>query len=529
MAPKTKPTATTKASELPPGSTLPLVQLIEDLELYAIALGSNPQRYTLPPGWPSRLYVPISYVVAGRWQPRSVFVDAELNDLAESIREHGVINPPLVFVSEHGKLELIAGERRLRAATLAGLTMIPVEIREGTPRELHQLSIVDNIQREDLKPWEEGQAYERMIAELDISEAELSRQMGKNRAYIQQRRALANAAPELCQALADGKLNFAVVRGIIAGAAGNHDVQRQATELAIRQVTGGVVLDESRARKLASDTTIKQLSAQVQALGWKLSAKGDGKVLLWADSQRPREASEKELTQLVAEGKRPGGQVPAVWEKDKDISAILSMRGLMIWDNSCQPWLKIGELGTGNSIRFVSGAEMPDVARQAVADLDAMEARALDSGWELRRVSTTTIFFVRGDQMSRSCYGYDEHVKLVDQLVAGTAELQPRQRCAICSDWVDSGPSRYQGSDKIHTACYQAPAPTLAAPVQIEQGEIPMWLLSIPEEDLRAIAFFLAQDDIVSASPIDTIHTTITCWLDQCREEYGALDQQEAA
>lgn len=240
-----------------PGGSMTLIDLFTGLEAHAERLGDSPSFYSRVPGWPSRLLIPTSMIVAGRWQPRSVFVDAEINDLAESIGQMGIINPLMVFVSEYGKFELIAGERRLRAAAIAGLNMVPVEVVEGTPAQLEDLSVIDNIQRQNLTAWDEGAAFEKMITGQKISEAELARRMGKNRAYIQQRRALASAAPTLIKALSDpdSRMTFAMARGIIAGAGASNVAGQSAGVAAVLDaLTVGKPMDEAKAKLVAADT-----------------------------------------------------------------------------------------------------------------------------------------------------------------------------------------------------------------------------------------------------------------------------------
>ena len=113
-------------------------------------------------------------------QPRTQFDEEALDELAASIREHGIIQP--LIVSERGdrKYELVAGERRWRAAQRAGLARVPVIVRETTPQELLELALIENVQRADLNPLEEAQAYQSLVTEFGLSDSKIAQRVGKN-------------------------------------------------------------------------------------------------------------------------------------------------------------------------------------------------------------------------------------------------------------------------------------------------------------------------------------------------------------
>ena len=125
----------------------------------------------------------IGDIKANEFQPRRDFDQQALEELAQSIRENGLIQPLVVRKSENG-YELIAGERRLRASKIAGLKMVPVVIRKSTDREALELAIVENIQREDLNCVDEALAYFQLMQEFQLSQEELAKRMGKDRATI---------------------------------------------------------------------------------------------------------------------------------------------------------------------------------------------------------------------------------------------------------------------------------------------------------------------------------------------------------
>src|ERR1035437_454065 len=125
----------------------------------------------------------VDEIKANEFQPRREFDETALQELAQSIRENGLIQP-LIVRRKDDHYELIAGERRLRASKIAGLKMVPVVMRKSTDREALELAIVENIQREDLNCVDEGLAYFQLMQEFQLSQEELAKRMGKDRATI---------------------------------------------------------------------------------------------------------------------------------------------------------------------------------------------------------------------------------------------------------------------------------------------------------------------------------------------------------
>jgi ParB family transcriptional regulator, chromosome partitioning protein len=128
--------------------------------------------------------VPIESVVRNPKNPRKSFLEADLLDLAASIRQHGIVQPVVARPIAEGKLEIIAGERRWRAAQLAGLVEIPVLVRDVDDRTALELAIVENVQRADLNALEEAQGYEQLIAEHGYTQNDLGEIIGKSRSHV---------------------------------------------------------------------------------------------------------------------------------------------------------------------------------------------------------------------------------------------------------------------------------------------------------------------------------------------------------
>ncbi len=141
--------------------------------------------------------VAIDRIEANPEQPRLAFDEASLNELAASIREHGVLQPILVRPLDAMRYQLIAGERRWRASVLAGLDTIPALIEEIDDDTALEIAIIENLQREDLSPLDEAAMYDRMVREHGYSIRKLAEKLGKDKGYLENRLRLADAPPEV--------------------------------------------------------------------------------------------------------------------------------------------------------------------------------------------------------------------------------------------------------------------------------------------------------------------------------------------
>ena len=129
------------------------------------------------------LYCGIEEIIPNRSQPRKHFDESKLQELAESIKEKGILEPLIVRKTDQG-YELIVGERRWRAAQKAGLKEVPVVVKEAEGREALEISLIENLQREDLNPIEAAEAFKHLIEEFKISQEDLSKRIGKDRTTI---------------------------------------------------------------------------------------------------------------------------------------------------------------------------------------------------------------------------------------------------------------------------------------------------------------------------------------------------------
>lgn len=127
--------------------------------------------------------LPVDEIQSNPLQPRGVITPESLVDLVDSIREHGILEPLVVAKTPAG-YQLIAGERRWRSAKIAGLKVVPVIIKETTPRGMLEMAIVENVQRVDLNPIERARAFQRLIEEFNLSNSEIAQRIGKSQAYV---------------------------------------------------------------------------------------------------------------------------------------------------------------------------------------------------------------------------------------------------------------------------------------------------------------------------------------------------------
>lgn len=224
----------------------------------------------------------IALIQPNRYQPRQRFNDAELEELTRSIKEKGVIQPLIVRKSESG-YELVAGERRLRAAKLAGLQQVPVVIKQVTETELLELSIIENIQRENLNPMEEAEAYHRLIAEFDLTQDNLAHRIGKSRPAVANFLRLRQLPEQIKASLMDGVLSMGHARALLGAdtAAQQLSAWRAvvAKNLSVRQ-TEALVKRLKRTKKKTAGPAQTTEQRQLADIADRLSRRFGTKVLI---------------------------------------------------------------------------------------------------------------------------------------------------------------------------------------------------------------------------------------------------------
>lgn len=162
--------------------------------------------------------LPLAAIVPNPRQPRTRFDEAALGELAASIREHGIIQPLVVTAApqQAGTYWLVAGERRWRAAHLAGLEEAPAIVREASPQQLVELALIENVQRADLNPLEEAHAYQSLLNEFGLTQAELAERVGKSRPAIANAVRLLQLPPAAQAAVVEGTISAGHARALLA-------------------------------------------------------------------------------------------------------------------------------------------------------------------------------------------------------------------------------------------------------------------------------------------------------------------------
>ncbi|GAA5104352.1 ParB/RepB/Spo0J family partition protein [Bartonella jaculi] len=197
-----------------------LAALIGDINLNnSLAYSSSADKFTESNTIPTRSeqFVPLESISCNPHNPRRHFTDSELDNLAQSIRQHGVVQPVIVRPSrDHPhRFELIAGERRWRAAQRANLSQLPVIIRDVDDKTALELAIIENVQRADLNPIEEAMGYEILLNEHGYTQADLAQVIGKSRSHVANTLRLLKLPPKVQQFLTDGKLSAGHARCLI--------------------------------------------------------------------------------------------------------------------------------------------------------------------------------------------------------------------------------------------------------------------------------------------------------------------------
>ena len=203
--------------------------------------------------------ISVEVIAPNRFQPRREFDEAALEELRESIVRHGILQPLSVRAVGDGKYELIAGERRLRAARLAGRATVPVVVRTASDAEMAEMALIENIQREDLNPIEEARAYEQLLTKFRISQEELARRVARSRSAIANSVRLLRLAEEVQAFIANGVLSMGQTRPLLA--LESKTLQREAAEY-IQEHELSARGAEALVKRLLKDPNVLKKAAQ---------------------------------------------------------------------------------------------------------------------------------------------------------------------------------------------------------------------------------------------------------------------------
>ena len=205
--------------------------------------------FTNEPEVKSSLFLPISQVESCASQPRKQFDPDALADLADSIRQHGIIQPLTVRKLQSGYYQIIAGERRWRAARMAGLSQVPVVVIEADDRKAMELAMIENLQREDLNPMEEAEGYHTLMEQYGLTQEETSQRVGKSRSAVANALRLVKLCKEVRELVEEGKLTGGHARALVPLTT---DVQQKAAAI--------IVKDDLSVRQ--TELLVKKLTAE---------------------------------------------------------------------------------------------------------------------------------------------------------------------------------------------------------------------------------------------------------------------------
>lgn len=257
------------------------------------AAGAQSAHHSLPAGITmgddGTLYADIDALQPNPHQPRVEFESGALEELAESIREHGIIQPVTVEDAGGGTFYIITGERRTRAARLAGMTRVPVQLRQYSDEHKLEVALIENIQREDLNPIEEALAYRKLMELENLSQDEVAKRVGKNRSTITNALRLLKLPEDMQTALAGGRLtagharallsvlNPADQRVLFARITGNdmsvREAEQHAAALNAGSRAGGNTKEKPKQPEKAPEIAAAE-QAFIDALGTKVSLNG---------------------------------------------------------------------------------------------------------------------------------------------------------------------------------------------------------------------------------------------------------------
>ena len=223
-----------------------------------------------------RQYLPISQVESCSSQPRKQFDAEALADLADSIRQHGILQPLVVRKLQSGYYQIIAGERRWRAARMAGLSEVPAIVVEADDRKAMELALIENLQREDLNPLEEAQGYRSLVEQYGLTQEQAAQRVGKSRSAVANALRLLNLTPAVRTLVEEGRLSGGHARALLplppaveenaAATVLKNDLSVRQTELLVKRLSA----EKSPRRKPTTGITVDYAQEAARELSSRL-------------------------------------------------------------------------------------------------------------------------------------------------------------------------------------------------------------------------------------------------------------------
>lgn len=250
--------------------------------------------------------IPADKIHPRKDQPRKKFEEESLQELANSIQEHGILQPVLVRPVKNG-YEIIAGERRWRAARMAGLENIPVVVHDIDDQKAAEISLIENIQRDDLTVVEEAKAYKRLAEQFGYTQETIAEKIGKSRAYVANTLRILNLPEEILEMLEKGELNAGHVRPLLA-------LPTSEQQLAAAKEI------------VANKMTVRQVENKVKTKRIKLDITEDKPVELVEIQEKLQQHF---ATRAIVTKQGKGGKIEIAFYSDEDLERILEMMGIL--------------------------------------------------------------------------------------------------------------------------------------------------------------------------------------------------------
>ncbi len=207
-------------------------------------------------------YLNVDEILPNPFQPRKEFKIEELGELAKSIKEYGVLEPLIVRINDNNQFELIAGERRLRAAKLVGLKQIPVILKDYDDRKTAQIALIENLQRSDLNSMEEARAYKVLVDKFKMTQEAVARKVGKSRSYVANFMRLLNLSVAVQELLMQSKLNMGQAKPLLA--LSDEEVQLKAAKLIVEKELSARKAEALVKKLLADENALAELTTKMQ-------------------------------------------------------------------------------------------------------------------------------------------------------------------------------------------------------------------------------------------------------------------------
>lgn len=260
--------------------------------------------------------IDVTNITANPYQPRTTFAEAGLAELAESIKQHGIIQPVTVKDVGGGRYQLISGERRLRASKLAGLRRIPSYVRDATSESMLEMAIVENIQREELDPIEVALGYQQLMEECELTQEDVATKIGKNRSTVSNALRLLKLPPTIQLSLRTGDISAGHARALI----NLPDTKQQLTMLAaIREESLSVRQVEKRVRAILDPPKSNPPTKKAKAESTRSSRDSD---IAYLTGQLRKKFSTKIEIRRSSDGK---GRIELEFYDSNDLSRLVEL------------------------------------------------------------------------------------------------------------------------------------------------------------------------------------------------------------